>query len=129
MFRKILTLGITAILASSIGFAHDATEAANSQVIDEILANTKTCMVGCSEDKIYLNANRLIPTEQGLYLNLNDVDYVLLPTLNSDSNGCYVSCGSRVQPKMWQCPYCHLWWELGEKCQNKECPKNKWKKK
>jgi len=124
MLRKTLTL--IAFLASSVGFAQAATE---NQVIDKILANEKTCVIGSFEDRIYLNTNRLLPTDQGLYLNLNDADYILLSTLNSDSNGCYVPCGSRVQPRRWQCPYCHLWWELGEECTNKECPTNQWKKK
>jgi hypothetical protein len=126
MLRKVLTL--TAILACSIGFAQDAADAIDNRIIDGILANKKTCMMSCSEDRIYLNTSRLLPTEQGLYLNLNDADYVLLPTLNSDSNGCYLLCGGRVQPKRWQCPYCHRWWDLGEKCTNEECPTNQWKK-
>ena len=36
-------------------------------------------------------------------------------------------CGSRVsQPTKWQCPYCHRWYELGEKCDNEDCPTNRW---
>ncbi len=27
-----------------------------------------------------------------MYLNLNDAEYVHLPMLNSDSDGCYLSC-------------------------------------
>lgn len=38
-------------------------------------------------------------------------------------------CGSRVAPQKWQCPYCHHWWEIGEKCSNPKCPVNQWKKK
>ena len=123
------TLTLIAILASSIGFAQEANDTIDSRIIDGIVANKNTCVVGCSEDRIYLNPDRIFPTEQGLYLNLNDEDYVLLSTLNSDSNGCYVPCGSRVQPKKWQCPYCHSWWEMGEECRNADCPTNQWKKK
>lgn len=90
MIGKIPTL--IAILASSIGFAQDATDVLDDGIIDQIVANKNTCAVGCSENKIYLNPSRIFPTEQGLYLDLNDADYVLLPTLNSDSNGCYVPC-------------------------------------
>lgn len=122
MLRKMLTL--IAVLASSIGFAQDAKE---NPIINEILANEENCVVGCSEDRIYLNPSRIHLTEQGLYLNLNDADYVLLPTLNSDNNGCYVS-DNRVQAKKWQCPYCHYWWDYGKKCTNPDCPTMQWKK-
>ena len=39
-------------------------------------------------------------------------------------------CNSRREPreKLWQCPYCYNWWELGERCKNDKCPTNQWKK-
>jgi hypothetical protein len=114
MISRILTL--IAILASSIGFAQEANDTIDSQIIDEIVANKSTCVVGCSEDRIYLNPNRIFPTEHGLYLNLNDSDFVLLPTLNSDSQGCFVPI-IQVLPI---CPGCQKEYFLS--CNRPECP-------
>ncbi len=110
------TLTLIAILASSIGFAQDAIDPIDNQIIDEIVANKNTCVVGYSEDRIYLNPNRIFPTEQGLYLNLNDADYVLLPTLNSDESGCYVPCINIFN----KCPACKQ--EYFIVCRNPDCP-------
>lgn len=110
------TLALIAILASSIGFAQDAIDPIDDQIINEIVTNKNTCVVGCTEDRIYLNPDRLFPTEQGLYLNLNDADYVLLPTLNSDESGCYVPCINIFN----KCPGCKQ--EYFIVCKNPDCP-------
>ena len=110
------TLILIAILASSIGFAQEANDAIDSRIIGEIVANKNTCVVGCSKDRIYLNPNRIFPTEQGIYLNLNDADYILLPTLNSDSQGCFVP----VVQILPICPGCHQEYFLS--CTNQNCP-------
>ena len=113
MIRKTLTL--IAILASSIGFAQDTIDILDDGIIDEIVANKNTCVVGSSKDRIYLNPNRIFPTEKGLYLNLNDTDYVLLPTLNSDSQGCFIPI-IQILPI---CPGCGYEYFLS--CTNPEC--------
>jgi len=39
-----------------------------------------------------------------------------------------IECGSRASgPEVWQCPYCHYWSPMGEKCKNKKCATNQWK--
>lgn len=38
------------------------------------------------------------------------------------------SSNASQREKKWQCPYCYMWWEYGERCQNKECPTNRWGK-
>ena len=90
MINKILT--VIAILASSTCLAYEVNNSIDNELMDKIEANKNICVAGRSEDRVYLNPSRIFPTEQGVYLNLNDVDYVLLPTLNSDSSGCYLPC-------------------------------------
>jgi hypothetical protein len=116
MISKVLTLIV--VLTSSLCFARDTVDDLDDGIINEIVSNKNTCVVDCSEDKIYLNPNRIFPTEQGLYLNLNDVDYVLLPILNSDSNGCYVPvpCVNIYN----KCPGCSL--DYLVYCKNPKCP-------
>lgn len=69
--------------------------------------------------EVYIRAEKIIVipnnclNEQGFYPFEGDV----------------TSCGSKVsKPKTWQCPYCHHWWELGEKCKYEDCPTNRWEK-
>lgn len=38
------------------------------------------------------------------------------------------SSNASQRTKKWQCPYCYMWWEYGERCKNQECPTNKWGK-
>ena len=114
MICKVLTL--IAILASSICFAYGPNNPIHNEILDKIEANKNICVYGYSEDRIYLNPNRIFPTEQGVYLNLNDVDYVLLPTLNSDSNGCYLPCVQIFNI----CPGCG--YEYFISCTRPDCP-------
>jgi hypothetical protein len=114
MISKILTF--IAAFISSICFAHEAHYPLDNGIMDKIEANKNTCVCGYSEDRVYLNPNRIFPTEQGIYLSLNDVDYVLLPTLNSDSNGCYLPCIEIFN----KCPGCGYDYFIS--CSRPECP-------
>jgi hypothetical protein len=87
------------VLATCTCFAHDVSDTIDDGIIHQIAANKNTCVIGVAEERIYLNPNRIYPTDQGLFLNLNDVDYVRLPTLNSDFNGCYVRLASEALTK------------------------------
>ncbi len=107
------------VLATCTCFAHDVSDTSDDGIIHQIAANQNTCVIGVAEEKIYLNPNRIYPTEQGLYLNLNDVDYVLLPSLNSDHNGCYVRpvCKRQI---LNICPGCGQQYFIS--CKNPNCP-------
>jgi len=114
MIRKVLTL--IAIFISSISFADEASNSIDNEVMDKIEANKNICVSGYSEDRVYLNPNRIFPTEEGVYLNLNDVDYILIPTLNSDSSGCYIPCVDVFN----YCPGCGHKYFVS--CSRPECP-------
>jgi hypothetical protein len=114
MIRKIFTH--IAILVSSTCLAHEANNPVDNGLMDKIEANKYTCISGYSEDKVYLDPSKIFPTEQGLYLNINDIDYVLLPTLNSDSGGCYLPCVQILNT----CPGCG--YEYFISCNRPECP-------
>lgn len=132
MFRLVFTLFfklksrknpmMTKILAAVVIFASNfcAASEADNQTYNEILhkieANKNTCVSSRSEDRIYLNPDRIFPTEEGLYLNLNDVDYVHLPILSSDRNGCYIPCVQIFNI----CPGCG--YEYFVRCTRPDCP-------
>lgn len=56
--------------------------------------------------------------------------------LQSNEQGLYylgedmTENGSRVTPKdeKWKCPYCNLYWKMGQMCENEKCPTNRWDK-
>jgi hypothetical protein len=114
MISKVLTL--IAVLVSSTCLAHEASNLTDNETMSKIEANKNVCVYGYSENRLYLNPNRIFPTEQGIYLNLNDVDYVLLPTLNSDSSGCYLPCVQILN----KCPGCGFDYFIS--CTRPECP-------
>lgn len=114
MIRTVLTL--IAVLMSGSSFAHETNKFIDKELMDKIEANKNTCVYGYFEDKLYLNPDRIFPTEQGIYLNLNDEDYVLLPTLNSDNSGCYLPCVQILNT----CPGCG--YEYFVSCTRPDCP-------
>lgn len=85
-------------------------------LIAEIVANDYSCVVGYSGEKIYLNPAKIIPSSQGLFLNLKDQEYVALPMLYSDESGCYITPTISV-PSI--CPNCKG--EYIAKCHNPDC--------
>jgi hypothetical protein len=103
-------------LASSVGGLHAMPCEDDDALIAEIVANDE-CIAEYAEEKIYLKSERIIPTNEGLFLNLNHRDYIPLRTLNSDDNGCYVQCRF-LKPSI--CPNCRR--EYVGICGNKECP-------
>ena len=74
--------------------------------------------------EIYLKVDKIIAMPNGSYQN----GFVNSYSAEAEENT--IECGSRVyRPKRWQCPYCHHWWEMGERCKNEECATNQWEKK
>ena len=67
------------ILFSSTCFAHNATqEAWDDELLKSILANENECVHHYDEEKIYLNPDKIHPTSQGVYLNLNENEFIFL---------------------------------------------------
>lgn len=101
-------------LTASEYSSHDA-------LIIAIVANADDCVMGYIDEKIYLNAEKIIPTGEGLFLDLNGLDFMALPSLYSDQGGCYIAGGYDPRVKT-TCPEC------GKKytfyCQTEGCPRN-----
>jgi hypothetical protein len=117
MIRKILGF-ILSISVSGICSAQEESDILDNDIIYGIVANENTCIVNFTIDKIYLDARKILPTDQGLYLNLKDDDYVLLPTLYSDSEGCFIP--RQCIEVFNKCPGCGRRYFLS--CDNPECP-------
>lgn len=104
------------LFVSSFVYANDVPFSEDNEILDKIEANKTSCVAGYTENRIYLYPDRIVPTEKGLYLNLNDHEFVLLPSLNSDGHGCYVPCIQIFN----NCPGCGQ--EYFITCRNPDCP-------
>ena len=84
--------------------------------------------------KFYFDTSDIVMDEKMIHVHLGD-DWIQVTGIQCDEQGFYVYeqdlkwSGSRLGPEVWKCPYCSLWWELGEPCRNDDCPKAQWKKK
>jgi hypothetical protein len=117
MLKILLTIMIS---ISSIGFADDASEEWNNELQEAIQAN-ETVVDHYDEDKIYLNPDKLHPTPQGVYLNLNDQEFIFVPMLISDAQGCYVNANIAWDPDPRSvCPGCGTRYIYGD-CGNSSC--------
>lgn len=115
MFKRILSL--MAIFVVTACFADVTTSRSNDGAIGEIAANENSCIQRVEEGKIYLNPDRILTTHKGILLNLNDREFILLPTLNSDAEGCYIPERAEI---LSRCPWCNKPYFI--KCRNVDCP-------
>lgn len=118
--RKILSAAM--LLLSSTCFAHNANqEAWDDELLTSILANENECVLHYEDQKIYLNPDKIHPTSQGVYLNLNENEFIFVPILNSDNQGCYVECVNWNFDPRNTCPGCGKKFYTGG-CRNQSCP-------
>lgn len=111
-------LFIIGIFISSTCLAINDTDY-NIELLNKIAANETFCVEKLEEGKLYLKSDRILPTNYGIFLNLNDTDFVLIDKINSDNNGCYVGLIQVLNT----CRFCGK--EYFVVCRNPECPRNK----
>lgn len=80
--------------------------------------------------KLYFSSNNLEIYDSAIYIHLENT-LIETNVIRTDQNGLYVlECDitkyEAEKERKWKCPYCHHWWPIGQKCQNSECPTNKW---
>jgi hypothetical protein len=122
MLKTILAIMIS---LSSIGFTHEASEDWNNELSKAIQANENAVVDHYDEDKIYLNPDKIHPTPQGIYLNLNDQEFIFVPTLSSDAQGSYVNANLAWDPDPRSvCPGCNRRYIYPD-CGNPNCEEYK----
>lgn len=68
--------------------------------------NESYCVNRIEGSKIYIHSENIIPTEQGVLINLNGHDQVYVPLLGSDLGGCFVDTRpmwSEIIPRCSSC--------------------------
>jgi len=87
--------------------------------VDKIIAVPKETVSQFSKDPVSaqsMNQNRAMEY-------YGDIESFVFDGYEQD-----YSSNAASRAKKWQCPYCHMWWEYGERCKNQECPTNRWGK-
>ena len=93
-------------------------------MMEAIVSNEETCVKRYQEEKIYLNTQRIYPTDQGMYLDLNGRDYAILPTVYGDANGCYIQQVLQNGNRTHRCASCGNWTDTAGNCTIAECERN-----
>ncbi len=81
-------------------------------------------------EKLYVDSKNVEITDNGIYIHLEN-HLIETSVIRTDQHGFYIfenditKCAVEIEKK-WKCPYCFFWWPIGLKCQNEECPTNKW---
>ena len=102
-------------LCSSMAFCLEP----NDALISEIIANENVCVRAYVDDKIYLDAEKIMLTQEGLFLSLDNRNSLHLPTLHSDQNGCYVQLAPSGLNRCSGCDQPYLGW-----CKNPACSRS-----
>ncbi len=81
----------------------------DSSQMEEILANGDFCIEKISPMKVYLKADKITPTQKGIFIEISPNTYLSLPALQADSEGCYLSMNSDTRNGEFNplpCPRC-----------------------
>ena len=82
-------------------------------IIFEIMQDSIGAIKCVEGHKIYLEPERIIPSDSGLMLISDDASMILLPKIYSDQFGCYIksylmcaSCGFSIPDGVHECQHC-----------------------
>jgi len=93
--------------------------------IDSLFENREYCVDKITDDKIYVKAENVFVTNEGIFVDVNGEDYLPIPMLHSDAFGCFLpfqpSSGTQYLVSMGNCPYCHRPTNSRGRCINNRC--------
>lgn len=80
-----------------------------------------------SAGKVYINEEDIDIGGNTIYIHEGGNIWREAFSIESDSYGVYfveneIPGKKMQQVKKWKCPYCHMMWPIGVKCQNADCP-------
>ena len=93
------------------------------ECFQNVFENEQYCVDKIENNKVYIKSENIIPTNQGILIDLNGFDKIIAPTLFSDSGGCFMEnlkpMWSDIVPKE-RCSVCGKEKRYGV-CKNKDC--------
>ncbi|MDN3507154.1 MAG: hypothetical protein P0S96_07995 [Simkaniaceae bacterium] len=119
-FRTLICLMFTifSVFISSSLFSQEIVD-----VAEYLVENNSSCVTQISGEKVYIDAERIFPSNEGLYLRLDSENFISLPYLRADTEGCYLAISTKVT---LPCRFCGTERVSSAiPCPNKECPSRK----
>lgn len=95
----------------------------------QALAVNENWSLGPNE-KVYINSNDVEIGQNGIYIN-HMKSWLYSDVIRKDELGFFLlenemQMLQNAREEYWKCPYCFRWWKIGEKCQEPQCPTNRW---
>ena len=82
-----------------------------------------------ASDRIYIDEHEVDKSGHCFHVHTGGNIWYETETLNRDTSGLYVFERNLIKDKKstayerkWKCPYCFMYWKIGEPCQNPDCP-------
>ena len=88
-----------------------------------------TCQSMHALERLYIDSNELDIKEPLFHIHTGNNIWIETTTIHRDFTGLYTFERDILRPegkkeyvKKWKCPYCNMYWDIGQACQNAECP-------
>lgn len=110
MISCVIALSICAFLNASSAFA-----------FDEAMVSSK--------ERYYIDEEEYSTKGNAFYIHTGGNVWIMTNSLHRDKTGLFTyTCDiiregqKNLEERRWGCPYCHEYWPMGQKCDNKDCP-------
>lgn len=112
-FVSLLLLILSLNFSSAYSLEEDNYRNLNTEIIEELVISQDTSIVSVEEnERIFIDSDRLIPSQKGMLLQTDQGEYVRIPILLSNSQGSF-TCLSNNTPSneiihpVIECRNCH----------------------
>jgi|GEM_PF-2530501 hypothetical protein len=106
-------------------------ETAEHHLIHKVVENHEYCVSAFDGDKIFIRPENIVPTNQGLFVNLNGSDYFPLPLLQFNRSGHFIEgsfihgieklATAKKEETKGPCPNCNVNTGKYGHCKNPGC--------
>jgi hypothetical protein len=91
MLRKIFPLVALFFMVANFCYAEaNVYQRQLEKCIQNVFENEQYCVYKIEDNKVYIKSENIIPTEQGILIDLNGFEKTLAPALFSDSGGSFL---------------------------------------
>ena len=114
------------VMTFIFSFAHCIASQNGNHVCRENFNQTEVT----NQDKIRFDNADLEITDDKIFLHVEN-QKIEINAVRLDEKGFFlfeedILAYNLIREKTWKCPYCFYYWPIGQKCQNKNCPTNRW---
>ena len=89
-----LFLVMLTMLTGTVLFGQPNVNFSHQDLVDKIIQNERFCVRKYEENKIYINSQNIIVSDEGIFIDLNGFDSFPFPNVQSNADGCFLN----IQP-------------------------------